>query len=185
MIFVGNNPFPNIEQRGIDMTDRDTNFEKLKEMLKDIDFCMLSTVDDKGDIHSRPMSLNGEIDEDGNLWFFTSSESLKAQEVERLPKVNASFSDPGDHRYVSISGSAQLVKDRTKIRQLWKPVFRAWFPEGPDQQDVALLKVHLEKAEYWDSPSSKIAQVVSFVSAIVTGKEAEFGENKKVYLGSD
>ena len=77
---------------------------------------------------------------------------------------------------------AELVRDRGKIKELWKPVLKAWFPDGPDQADVALLKVNVTKAEYWDSPSSTIAQAISFVSAIVTGKQVELGENKKLDL---
>jgi len=163
----------------------DTNngdFDKLKEMLKDIDFCMLTTLDGAGDLHSRPMSLNSDIDDQGNLWFFTSSTSLKAHEIAQRPKVNASFANTDSHQYVSVSGIAELVKDRARIKQLWKPILKAWFPDGPDQADLALLKVNIEKAEYWDSPSSTIAQVFSFVSAIVTGKQVELGENKKLTL---
>jgi general stress protein 26 len=81
---------------------------------------------------------------------------------------------------VSISGTAQLVHDRNKIKELWKPVLKAWFPDGPDQPDVVLLKVKMTKAEYWDGPSSTISQAVSFVSAILTGKQVELGENKKL-----
>jgi general stress protein 26 len=167
------------------MTTQDKDFEKLKELVKDIDFCMLTTVDEHGNLHSRPMSLNGEIDQDANMWFFTSSDSLKAHEIEELPKVNVSFANPDDHRYVSISGSADLVTNKEKIRELWKPILKAWFPDGPDQADLALLRVRVEKAEYWDSPSGKIAQALSFVSAIVTGKQVELGENKKLELGAD
>ena len=159
---------------------RESDFEKLREMMKDIDLCMLTTVDESDNLHSRPMSLNGDVDEEGNLWFFTSSNSHKASEIERNPKVNVSFVDTGDQHYVSISGTAQLVHDRNKIKELWKPVLKAWFPDGPDQSDVALLKVKMTKAEYWDGPSSTIAQAVSFVSAIFTGKQVELGENKKL-----
>lgn len=166
------------------MSIQDPAFHKLREMIKDIDFCMLTTVDENGDLHSRPMSLNNEIDEEGNLWFFTSSQSLKAHEIERTPKVNASFAKPDDHQYVSISGTAQLVTDRAKINELWKPILKAWFPDGADQPDLALLKVRVERAEYWDSPSGTVAQVLSFVSAIVSGKQVELGENKKINLGS-
>lgn len=162
------------------MGKNDSDFEKLKEMIKDIDFCMLSTIDENGHLHSRPMSLNSEVDEDANLWFFTSSNSLKAHEIERSPQVNASFSNPEDSQYVSLSGTAELVTDRAKIKELWKPILKAWFPDGPEQADLALLKVRVERAEYWDSPSSTVAQVFSFVSAIVTGKQVEIGENKKI-----
>src|SRR5215208_5457450 len=84
---------------------------------------------------------------------------------------------------MSISGKAQLVRDRKKIEELWKPEFKMWFPEGKDDPEIALLRISLEKAEYWDSPSSTIGYALSFVSSLVTGKEAEFGENKKLDFG--
>ena len=167
------------------MGQNQSDFEKLKDMIKDIDFCMLSTIDENGYVHSRPMSLNGDVDDEGNLWFFTSTNSLKAHEIERSPQVNASFSNPDESQYVSLSGTAEIVSDRAKIKELWKPVLKAWFPDGPEQADLGLLKVQVEKAEYWDSPSSTVAQVFSFVSAIVTGKQAEFGENKKIDMGAN
>lgn len=159
---------------------KESDYEKLREMIKDIDLCMLTTVDEGDDLHSRPMSLNGDVDDQGNLWFFTSSNSHKASEIERTPNVNVSFIDTDQQHYVSISGDAELVQDKQKIKELWKPVLKAWFPDGPDQPDIALLKVRVKKAEYWDTPSSTIAQAISFVSAIFTGKQVEMGENKKL-----
>ena len=159
---------------------RADDLQKLRELVKDIDFCMLTTVDEAGDLHSRPMSSNGDIDPDGDIWFFTSASSHKVSEIEKLPKVNISFADPDNQHYVSISGTAQLVRDRNKIDELWRPEFKMWFPEGKDDPDVALLRVTLEKAEYWDSPSSTVGFVLNFVSSLVTGKEADHGENKKL-----
>jgi general stress protein 26 len=159
---------------------RENDLEKLRELVKDIDFCMLTTVDEGGDLHSRPMSSNGDIDQDGDTWFFTNASSHKVSEIAKLPKVNVSFADPDNQRYVSVSGTAQLVRDRAKIDELWRPEFKMWFPEGKDDPEVALLRVNLEKAEYWDSPSSTIGYALSFVSSIVTGKEPDLGENKKV-----
>ncbi len=161
---------------------RTDDLQKLREMVKDIDFCMLTTVDENRDLHSRPMSSNGDIDSEGNIWFFTSVSSHKVSEIEKFPKVNVSFADPDNQRYVSVSGGAHLVRDREKIEELWRPEFKMWFPEGKDDPDIALLQVNLEKAEYWDSPSSTIAYVLNFVSSLVTGKEAESGENKKISL---
>jgi general stress protein 26 len=163
---------------------RTDDLQKLREMVKEIDFCMLTTLDESGDLRSRPMSVNGEIDADGDLWFFTSASSHKVSEIEKLPKVNVSFADPDNQHYVSISGAAQLIRDRNKIEELWKPEFKMWFPNGKDDPDVALLRVNLEKAEYWDSPSSTIGFVLNFVSSLVTGKEADHGENKKIEFNS-
>jgi len=160
---------------------RANDLEKLRELVKDIDFCMLTTIDEGGDLHSRPMSSNGDIDADGDIWFFTSASSHKVSEINQLPKVNVSFADPENQRYISVSGTAQLVRDRAKI-ELWRPEFKIWFPEGKDDPEVALLRVSLEKAEYWDSPSSTIGYALSFVSSLVTGKQPDMGENKKIDL---
>src|SRR5688572_24849621 len=157
---------------------REDDLQKVRELVKDIDFCMLTTVDENGDLHSRPMSVNGDIDPDGELWFFTAASSHKVSEIEKLPKVNVSFADPENQNYVSITGTAQLVRDREKIDELWKPEFKMWFPEGKDDPDIALLRINLEKAEYWDSPSSTVGYALRFVSSLVTGKEARSEERR-------
>ena len=158
------------------------DFQKLREMIKDIDFCMLTTVDENNDLHSRPMSLNREVDQEGNLWFFTSVNTHKVSEVNRTPKCNVSFAKPDDYRFVSISGRAELVREKEKIKELWKPELKVWFPKGTDDPDLALLRIEIEKAEYWDSPSSTAASVVSFVSALIKGESPNLGENKKLDL---
>lgn len=159
---------------------RADSLEKLRDMVKDIDFCMLTTVDTDGALRSRPMSANGEIDPDGDIWFFTGVSSHKVSEISNSPKVNVSFADPKNQKYVSITGSAELVRDRKRIDELWKPEFKMWFPEGKNDPEVALLRIAPEKAEYWDSPSSTISFALDFVSSLVTGKQPDFGENKKL-----
>ena len=74
------------------------------------------------------------------------------------------------------------LRDRAMIDELWRPEFKIWFPEGKDDPEIALLRVSLEKAEYWDSPSSTIGYALSFVSSLVTGKQPDLGENRKVDL---
>jgi len=98
-------------------TTQADDLQKLRDMVKDIDFCMLTTIDEDGDLRSRPMSVNGDIDPDGDLWFFTAASSHKVWEVQESPMVNVSFADPKDQRYVSISGTAELVRDRGKIEE--------------------------------------------------------------------
>ena len=161
---------------------REDDLQKLRELVKDIDFCMLTTVDEGGDLHSRPMSSNGDIDPNGDIWFFTNASSHKVSEIEKLPRVNVSFADPDSHRYLSVSGTAQLSRDQAKIDELWRPEFKMWFPKGKEDPEIALLRVNLEKAEYWDSPSSTIGFALRFVSSVVTGKQPELGENKKLNL---
>jgi general stress protein 26 len=156
------------------------DLRKLKELIKNIDFCMLTTIDERGDLHSRPMSSNGDIDPNGDLWFFTGASSHKVSEINGTPRVNLSFADPSNQHYVSVTGRAQLVLDRNKIDELWREQFKMWFPEGKQDPNVALLRIKIEKAEYWDSPSSTISYALNFVSAIVTGEEPDMGEHKQL-----
>jgi len=155
---------------------------KLREIVKAVDICMLTTVDEGGELHSRPMSNNREVEFDGDLWFFTYGSSHKADEVGRVPQVCAAFADIEGQRYASVSGRARVVRDRAKIEELWQPHMKAWFPEGVDTPDIALLKVTAEQAEYWDASQSFIAHAVSLVSSLVTGRPAELGENEKLDL---
>lgn len=162
--------------------DHNAELTKLRKLVKDIDFCMLTTIAEDGSLHSRPMSANGEIEPSGDLWFFTYADSSKATEVDHEEQVNVSFSDTAKQRYVSISGTAQLVRDRAKLQELWKPELKAWFPKELDEPEIALLKVTVKRAEYWDAPASWAAKTIGFVKAIATGEKASSGENKKLDL---
>ena len=65
---------------------------------------------------------------------------------------------------------------------LRRHVVDAWFPQGPDDDSVVLIKVQADSAEYWDSPGGRLATAFSFVKAKVTGERIEGGENEKVDL---
>jgi general stress protein 26 len=161
---------------------RDDKLGRLREIVKAVDICMLTTVDERGDLHSRPMSNNRDVEFDGDLWFFTYGSSHKVDEINQIPQVNASFADTDNQLYASLTGRAEVVRDRAKIEELWKPELRAWFPEGVDTPDIALLKVTVGRAEYWDGSQSIVAHAVGFVSSLVTGEPAELGENEKIEL---
>jgi general stress protein 26 len=155
--------------------------DKVTRLIKAIDFGMLTTQAEDGSLHSRPMSANGEVGPNGELYFFTYGQSYKVFEAVEHPQCNVSFSDIKNNSYVSVSGIARLVRDKALMAHLWKPELKAWFPQGLETQDIALLQVTPERAEYWDGPSSAVAQTISFLGAL-TGVEVKIGENKKVTL---
>ena len=155
--------------------------KKLGKMIKDIKFAMFTTVDESGSLRSRPMATQNE-EFDGDIWFFTKVSAPKVDEVERQHHVNVSYSHPEDQRYVSISGQAKLVRDVAKNKELWTAPMKAWFPNGPEDPEVALLQVSVDKAEYWETPSSAVVHLVGFVKATLTGKPYHPGENEKIEL---
>jgi general stress protein 26 len=161
------------------------SIEKLGEMIEGIKVAMLTTREPDGVLRSRPM-MTQQVEFDGDLWFFTSASAPKSVELQNDHHVNVSYADPGDQRYVSVSGMASLVRNPDKIRDLWNPLFKAWFPDGPDDPDLALIKVKVEQAEYWDSSSGKMVQLAGFVKALATGERLEnAGDNQKLDLGGN
>ena len=160
----------------------DENVKKLWELIEGIKMCMLTTVDEDGSLRSRPMATQ-QVEFDGDLWFFTGASTDKVDEIKREHQVNISYGDAGNNRWVSVSGVATLVRDQKKAKELWNPFLKAWFPDGLEDPDLALLKVTVHKAEYWDAPHGKVATMIGFVKAIVTGEEADdIAENEKITL---
>ena len=157
--------------------------KKLGEMIKDIKYAMLTTVDESGALRSRPMATQNKEFE-GELWFFTKATAPKVEEVEREHHVNVCYTHPDDQTYVSLSGQAKLVRDVEKNKELWTLPMKAWFPNGPEDPEVALLQVSVDKAEYWDTPGSTVVHLVGFVKATLTGKPYHPGENEKVEMSA-
>jgi general stress protein 26 len=153
---------------------RAETIEQLNLLTKDINIAMLTTID-KGVLRSRPMATQ-ETDFDGELWFFTSRQTHKAEEIEKENRVNVSYSDPADNRYVSMSGTAALVDDRAKIEELWSPTYLAWFPKGLEDPNLILLKVSVEQAEYWDATSSSVVEALGLLKSLVTGERPTTGD---------
>jgi general stress protein 26 len=156
----------------------------LREIIRETDICMLTTVDEDGSLRSRPMSNNRDVEFDGDLWFFTYGSSPKAQEIGREHQVCASFADVRHQRYVSLTGTATLVTDKAKLAELWKPTLKAWFPEGLETPGLALLKVSAQRAEYWDGDRPLVQHLVNFAKALIKKEEADLGTNEKLELGA-
>ena len=161
------------------MTHTDEH-KKVAELIKDFRFAMFVTQDpDNGKLVAHPLTVQ-EAEFDGDLWFLVSKVGGPIADLVPDAPVNVSFS--GDSSWVSLSGTARLVEDRQKIRELWNPMVEAWFPEGPDDPAVGVLKFDAESAEYWDSPGGKIATAFSFVKSKLTGERYDGGESGTVEL---
>jgi len=159
------------------MTTEETT--KVAELLKDERTGLFTTIAPDGTLISRPMALQ-EVEFDGDLWFFAERGSRKVQHITANPQVNVTTS--GSSSWVSLTGHAVVIDDLEKKRKLWNAVVEAWFPDGPEDPDVVLLRVDAASAEYWDSPGGRLASVISFAKAKLTGQAYDGGENEQVDL---
>ncbi|QNP51561.1 pyridoxamine 5'-phosphate oxidase family protein [Hymenobacter qilianensis] len=142
---------------------------KLIDRIKDIKIAMMTTIEPDGTLHSRPMYTH-EPENTGTLWFFTERDSAKIDEVQQDRHINLGYSKPNDNLYVSISGIASIVNDREKIKELWNEGLRTWFPKGSDDPNISLLKVDIQRGEYWDQPSNVLVHAFGYVKAVATGE---------------
>jgi general stress protein 26 len=127
---------------------------KLRKLIKGARVVTLTTAASDGRLRSRPMA-SGEL-ADGALWFLTRLPSAKTADISDNQKVNVAYSARKDDRYVSISGTATLLRDPARVRDLWEREHKAWFPGGKNDPELAVLRVQVEHAEYWDSDGGRM-----------------------------
>jgi general stress protein 26 len=160
--------------------------ELLWELVKDIQFAMFTTRAD-GRLRSRPMTTqNSGVDERSSLRFFMSRGSEAVNDIGADPVVNVAYADPGRDAYVSVAGEATVVEDRAKKEQLWSKLAEAWFPDGADDPDLALVEVRIEDAEYWDVKESKVTQLFKMArAAVVSDPPTGMGEHGEVHMARE
>jgi general stress protein 26 len=127
----------------------------IAEMMRDIDFAMLSTHSDGGTIASRPMSNNREVDYDGDNWFFALDDTRLFADIAADPQVGLAFQGKGGLLgmkpvFVHIEGRAELIRDKATFAEHWSKDLEMWFKQGVDTPGLALIRVHGERAHYWD-----------------------------------
>lgn len=161
------------------MINGDRDIIDLWKKIGDIKIGMFATLHDGENLHSRPMTAL-EVDADGYLWFFTSLQSELAADVSIQPLANISFVEPKDNFYLSLSGRAEFIESRTSYHELWRPLFKTWFPRGIDDPDLVLIRFRIADATYWDANTSQMVQMMKMLTAAVTGSRAELGNQGRI-----
>jgi general stress protein 26 len=153
--------------------------KKVWDLIKDMRVAMFVTRNASGAMSARPMSaVNREFAD--TLWFMTRSDSPRLDEVHASSQVLIAYAEPKDKNYVSVRGNARVVMDKAKVRDLWSEAARVWFPKGPDEDDIALIEVTIETAEYWDAPNAAMVYACGYAGARPTGEPPHVGENSTV-----
>lgn len=142
--------------------------ERLLDILKTFRNAMLVTQAEDGSLRSRPMALMKVEQDSGNVWFMTNIDSGKIDEIATHPEVNVTLQE--ERKFLSLSGTASIVRRREKIHELWTEEAKVFFPKGKDDPDIALIRVRPIEGEYWDNEGvSGIKFLVEAVRAYVTG----------------
>jgi general stress protein 26 len=157
--------------------------EKFKELVTDVTICMFTTLDESNEVTSRPM-FTSEVDEEGNVWFLTNEFSETINEVSKDNIVHLIYAHPGKNIYLDVKGSSTLVIDRKKIEELWNAKMKEWFPEGPDDPKICLVKVTTETAYYWNHSASKMGLLFQMIKSIAKGDQYKETEKGRLTLAT-
>lgn len=161
------------------MAESNENIQKVRDIIKGTRIAMLTHVDEDGRLVSKPMATQ-EVDFDGTVRFIAERASDQGMDIQKNPNVNVAYS--GNGAWVSLSGTARIVNDTDKLRELWSSFTGSWLEGGPENPNNVLIEIDADTAEYWDTPGgSKVTQVVNLIKAKVTGNTVD-GENEVVDL---
>jgi len=147
--------------------------QKLKELAESARVCMFCTDLDQHPIASRPMSIK-EVDEEGNLWFISSADSNKNEEIQHYKYVQLFFANTGASEFLSVYGQAFIYTDRATIEDKWSPMANAWF-DGKDDPNVTIIRVTPEDTKYWDTQDGKMITLLKIATSTLTGNQHSEG----------
>lgn len=148
------------------------------QLLRQFHTAMLVTHAGDGSLRARPMAI-AQVGDDGRIWFVTGAESAKTHEIEADTRVHIVCQNDRS-AYLSLSGRADLVRDRAKVDDLWSEAFRVWFPGGKDDPNLELIVVRPETGEFWDNEGfNKIKYLLETAKAYATGRTPVIEEGEQ------
>lgn len=129
--------------------------QDLSKKMQGIDFAMLNTHAESGEIAARPMSNNGDVEYDGDSYYFTYEKARMVSEIERDAQVGLSFTGNKGLLgkppiFISVEGKAELIRDKATFEEHWTKELDRWFEQGVDTPGVVMIKVHASRIHYWD-----------------------------------
>lgn len=133
----------------------DLKLEDISEKMRDIDFAVLSTRTSSGAIAARPMSNNRQVEYDGDNYFFTCDHHGSVKDIENDPNVGLGYQGKSGALgmkpfFITVEGTAELIKDKAEFAEHWTKDLENWFKEGIDTPGLTLIKVHATRLHYWD-----------------------------------
>ena len=158
--------------------------EVLWDLIKDTRFCMLSHRHGDGSLHAHPLTTqNKTLEADGCLYFFVSRSTEVGQRLQQDGNVNLAYANPDKDTWVSVTGTARVLEDMARKKELFNPAAKAWFPNGPEDPDMELVEVKIDEAEYWNVKENKLLQMLKMGKAAVTGtRPQQMGEHREVHF---
>jgi general stress protein 26 len=155
------------------------SMERLRKMIKDVKYALLTTAAADGSLHSRPLTTL-DWDFDGVAWFLVPRDSRLASELTRSPDVNLAYASPEEDTFISLAGRAQVQQNPARARELWNRWAEMFFPDGPESPEVGVLRVEIRSAEYWTGPNDLVEKVAGAAKALLEKDPSGLGHHARI-----
>lgn len=152
--------------------------DKLKKLAGDIDFAMMATQLETPPFHIVPMSTK-EVDSDGNIWFLSSRDSTHNRNIEADHQVQLVYSHPSNMQFLTVYGSASIVTDHARLKQLYGKSDDMWF-SGVDDPKLSAIRVEPSDCFYWDTKTNSLITLLKMGSAYITGQQPDVMDQGKL-----
>ncbi len=165
------------------MPQADATMERLADKLKGQRVALLTLLEGRDELCSRPMTPL-QMDGAGAIWMMASRRTMEPLLGTRgSAPANLAFADPARSDYVSISGTAQIVDDAERKRELWSLAGRVWF-DGPADPDLVLLQFRPRHADLWDGPGNAATRLLAMGTSVLAGREIGLGHKEEIDVAS-
>jgi general stress protein 26 len=174
-------PTKNVDEK--EQLSSDAAIAKIRTLLPKFKSAMLVTHTSAGEMHIRPMALQGDGSIFGGvLWFFVDDRSRKVSESAGGSPVSVICQSDEHSAYLHLTGTATAVRDRVKMRELYSPIIRTWFPDGMEDPHLTLIRFEATGGEYWASPGGTLQVAAAFAFSLLTGRPGKGGEAGSLHL---
>jgi len=160
----------------------ENTLEKLYDLIEEIEIAMMTTRRPDGHLESRAMA-NQKRAAGADLWFVSPEGTAKLRDLEADPHINLAYYNDSTREWISVSGLATLSRDREKIRELYAPDWKMWFPNDGDPRHgtaddprFVLIGVTVHAAVFLEVDKPKPVVLFEMVKGWVTGEEPKIGE---------
>jgi len=131
------------------------NLRDLSKKMAELDFTMMTTRSPNGTLTARPMSNNGDVEYQGDGYFFAYRNSRKIADLRVDTHVTLSYTGAvgmlsGPPLFVTVEGVAELIEDKATFAAHWTKDLDRYFTDGIDIPGVMMIRIDAEVIRYWD-----------------------------------
>jgi general stress protein 26 len=156
--------------------------DKIRQLVDKAQSCFFCTrVSSPGPHPARPMNVR-DVDQVGDLWFLSASDSHKNLELETDPSARLFFQASPHTDFLELNGHAHVLPDRPRLDELWEPALKTWFTQGKNDPRITVIRFTPTDGYYWDTKHGMMVAGIKMIIGAAIGKTLDDSIEGRVRL---